>query len=825
MPTAYPPFYVKKRRWLSNAAPWAAFMPKRVQYPNVSIFQRLFEDTEVLFEDKVDGGWRLCDRTIQRWKWLENCLISVKTRLYGGASDNWAWDFEWPLLPESYGYRRTHRTALIAEACMSRSREAFLNLLVACSFSIACNFKMASIRNIVETYAIMPQWMLHLVKTQEEFNEVVEAYVDELGATWIADFVGVERVGCFIDVSQGTDHIHPVYVQAAISSGIPVWIYWGTNKKHPQRSNLNLMLQRLMPSTEAVNESKEKAAEGKTAEGSGAVETRVAAPVFPDKRPHWEQLEPFRYHTHAELETRKAAEEIYGVLALAPWRAPMVDDNQLRFAPCREEIIMERRRVAAPIHDDNQVESGEDWRAFFTRQAQLQERRRQNEDVRKLQARLSRERQAASQSVPGKRGAQVFKWDKVDSGGRVRTRIDRGEVDHLWVTYARTQRKYNSFDNEWDLCSEFDPEGVAEADEEVDEDPTPDVFRENQETDAWEMKGQNNMTKESIFAEDLRELYMSSASSGHTPIDFPSEDLATLLRRRYGYFHSNDGEGRPEWLKELPLWMARKILLEEKSREEADRGKRIALFVAYLCYRETDSNEAKVIVPSTFWDLDPCNSRYLGDNQRRDIRITRRAFCREVMVEEQLMDLDVHLWCIEDNTHTESWVLGVEHASSAVQVLRNRSWGCTRWELAKQLLERGIPFSTLGATARTVLNAKSKTKSLGWRPQNFIPDRGIDYPAYVARRDNFLAGPRGRVAMMRGGILWRLARDVVKTSTVVVGPNRPEYEAPKFVLRAEDGGYLYDDDLTEEETDLICGVYRVHTGEHKILESMNDASL
>lgn len=50
---------------------------------------------------------------------------------------------------------------------------------------------------------------------------------------------------------------------------------------------------------------------------------------------------------------------------------------------------------------------------------------------------------------------------------------------------------------------------------------------------------------------------------------------------------------------------------------------------------------------------------------------------------------------------------------------------------------------------------------LGSRPAGYKPDI-TDYIWYERARDEFLRGPRGRVALMQGGIAWRLARETLE---------------------------------------------------------------
>ncbi|KAJ7845167.1 hypothetical protein B0H14DRAFT_3455211 [Mycena olivaceomarginata] len=53
-------------------------------------------------------------------------------------------------------------------------------------------------------------------------------------------------------------------------------------------------------------------------------------------------------------------------------------------------------------------------------------------------------------------GARVFEWVK-SSGHFIRTAGGRPRYEELWEEYGPSQRRYDSFHNEWDLCEAFGP--------------------------------------------------------------------------------------------------------------------------------------------------------------------------------------------------------------------------------------------------------------------------------------------------------------------------------------------------------------------------------
>ena len=68
---------------------------------------------------------------------------------------------------------------------------------------------------------------------------------------------------------------------------------------------------------------------------------------------------------------------------------------------------------------------------------------------------MAREVHAANQQCPGKAGARVWVWHNIDDF-RIRKPAGRQNQTWHWGLYLEAQWQYDSFCNEWDLCTEFD---------------------------------------------------------------------------------------------------------------------------------------------------------------------------------------------------------------------------------------------------------------------------------------------------------------------------------------------------------------------------------
>ncbi|KAG5222644.1 hypothetical protein IMY05_C2442000300 [Salix suchowensis] len=122
----------------------------------------------------------------------------------------------------------------------------------------------------------------------------------------------------------------------------------------------------------------------------------------------------------------------------------------------------------APVPDQlSRQHQGETMQAFFEREAQWAKKKERHESDAERLKRMDRVKAASKSLDPGKKGAWVFIWEK-DSGYDIRRHVGRREVGDIWSSFSESQRRYNSFRNEWDLCVDFDPAAIP--DEDMDDD-------------------------------------------------------------------------------------------------------------------------------------------------------------------------------------------------------------------------------------------------------------------------------------------------------------------------------------------------------------------
>ncbi|KAF7793551.1 hypothetical protein EIP86_004665 [Pleurotus ostreatoroseus] len=139
-------------------------------------------------------------------------------------------------------------------------------------------------------------------------------------------------------------------------------------------------------------------------------------------------------------------------------------------------------------------------------------------------------------------------------------------------------------------------------------------------------------------------------------------------------------------------------------------------------------------------------------------------------------------------------------ASTLFEIARR---GCykDKSHIVAELLAQGQPF-------RTVQEAPELANSIAIPPtiqKNFTAighELSVeDYLLYEERRDSLLKQPRGRAALMKGGIVWRLALEVLSEEDIFFAKIP---EGFRFSLNIGDK-YFVDDELTVSELDVIVG--------------------
>ncbi|KAE9388337.1 hypothetical protein BT96DRAFT_836390 [Gymnopus androsaceus JB14] len=118
---------------------------------------------------------------------------------------------------------------------------------------------------------------------------------------------------------------------------------------------------------------------------------------------------------------------------------------------------------------------------------------------------------------------------------------------------------------------------------------------------------------------------------------------------------------------------------------------------------------------------------------------------------------------------------------------------------------------------QSIPSARQKFAPLGARPSNFAAGLN-EYKAYELHCNDLFRSAHGRVALLAGGVIARLARDYINAEDVYDGPMEDARAGicSNWLLCVWDGNNdfaMWDNKLSEEEIELICGMYEIQMKE------------
>ncbi|CAA7264069.1 unnamed protein product [Cyclocybe aegerita] len=183
-------------------------------------------------------------------------------------------------------------------------------------------------------------------------------------------------------------------------------------------------------------------------------------------------------------------------------------------------------------------------------------------------------------------------------------------------------------------------------------------------------------------------------------------------------------------------------------------------------------------------------------------------------VVEKVSDDVYNLLGNESGCSTDPWILSLTNAGDAEYTcwLLLRDSPLTQHKLAIQLIKLGIPF-------RTLLPLAKPFPPVGHRLRQMVSMDYVGYEAYNARcrRTLYSSAAVMRTALLRGGIISRIAQLAYKNEIFESATNGPSEEAsagrvryhisPPNSSKSMTKRAYWDDDLTKQEMHIICGVY------------------
>ncbi|KAK0503200.1 hypothetical protein EDD18DRAFT_1136860 [Armillaria luteobubalina] len=765
-----------ERSWTINTIPYQPFVPSDTYAACRCRLLRCLNYTRSSVPLELLGKrWYMRVDVLRDWRELETIVLRLRTLSQSAVNDlqRGRQVYSWPD-PSHYGYGRGHVDHTKLTLMIIKSRAAFMLILA----EIACN---AARRGNFWDEIAAPHFDRHIC---DLFRE-----------TWVArqgeGFQPLQRIGVFVDV--GNCDFTDAFA-TMISHGIPLWVYWGHLDKRnagrygekryePTERELWDALKRREELPEMVEDDGARLAIGLRRVPLESRFIRSPSPV--QNSPPWGV---------GAWEADDFAQEQPPPLGVGAWGADNFVQEQ---AACHlgPKIQYEPLEKTEKPH---QQRLGETWQDFFSRRKACNTKIMESESEQAHQAHLQREEHGKKSRMPGSKGAAVFTWRVSDEKGyRVHRNVFRGEVEDVWMEYRDSQRQYDAFHNEWDLNSDFDPTARFETEDEEEEE---DYFGVGAAPEAMEPSATVPHSHQPVEKEGLGLRLVRQEESKLRPEKLGTATLEKILTMVHGIFiPPSETDGASMSAVETQKVERCKSSLSGKTAERdaynAIPNKQLSVLYDGLLSRGNVPHR----FPVEWSDLDPSSPQYLLNAYNKSFKISKIRMAEGMEA----------VYAISDDKETD-YELILPCARAVLLALRQAS-SHTLDELTEYLCTWGIRLLTCkrilvrDRQPRTFLRAVER---IPYRMKGSKLDME-DYSSYVGRRRQlFKNNEILRAALKHGGLIWRLAIEEAPEDYVTTGPGSRVTQVGGF-LRTAEGDELWDEMLTEDQIDVICGVYKV----------------
>lgn len=451
-----------------------------------------------------------------------------------------------------------------------------------------------------------------------------------------------------------------------------------------------------------------------------------------------------------------------------------------------------------------------------------------------------REKQYGNLEMPGRRGPRVYRWE-YHLGMWNRLRVPYEQFEAIWMATTPRMRVYNSVQHEYDICYHLDEEATAALHAEMtqvydsndDSHRVPYDPRETART-TTDRHSSRRSRSASPRRSNMPRLPGRPGTSGEETSALPPtipgahtvddnldatsmnvDSFETAITLRYGLRIPSDPP--PRLFSPNEQKQARHILrwaVEPPPAATDNLNQWVSYFVD-LCLNAQP-------IPSSMYDSSPralqpaltnAYKLYAVEIAPKDWKIADTLRCGVAPVPGAERD---KTYFVESRREiVQGWKLVVHSELDAAHIIRASPVYCknsSRYEAAAFCVARGITFRTLAprrANSEVPRPLPQSSMGLG-RRHNRFGFSPKDYRLYERTRDALLAGPQGRAALLAGGLTWRLAIDALGLEYALQGPSHTKMSQ---VVATVNGIEYVDDVLTQEELDIIAGVYFVYSRE------------
>ncbi|KAH9479207.1 Enhancer of polycomb-like protein 1 [Psilocybe cubensis] len=449
------------------------------------------------------------------------------------------------------------------------------------------------------------------------------------------------------------------------------------------------------------------------------------------------------------------------------------------------------------------------WKAFFDNRA-----KRNSEFLAIEREDMIEYFKICQKTPPPLEQSNIYQWKIIRSSrGKklyLRLRVNKNNQLLMYHSYPKSQRVYDAITNEWNLCTGFKPPlELAQGDDMDDEvdygDPKDLSDVDDSESSDMAPYFSEQLSQPSSHVDDSRQ-ELEKPTIDSTPELFvvadtvrqtPKQDTILTLKYGYGYVPALPNVNATETSSESWKAVSRCFGFEVGGQDE-----------------QLSPTERQCII-KFFTALVKSDSQMLAE--LCDLNDTNHSSLSHLLDFSSIQRPSPNMFIFtKPFTTAVDWVLGVESPAIALYICRlalsNPRY--TLLTIARHLLKECIAFRTLvplrlSPDTQTLRAAYAATlfRKAGYEFSHH------DFQASMIYSKAMVNQPRGRAALLKGGIISRIAREHTSLDGALEGPSIEVTEHHSgFVFHSVSDGSAYcDDEMTEDELAVICGTYSIYT--------------
>ncbi|KAG5350774.1 hypothetical protein C0989_009326 [Termitomyces sp. Mn162] len=819
-----------KTRWLQNAWPFLGFWPLHVTWTGPFECLRLIPGRipTSMAPRGTHHVYHLRADLVDAWERLEGKLVTLSTGL---LRRNVKSAYEWsemrvPALPYECGYRGFHQRSDDAIGAAFASRSAFVALCAFLSFTIALDMVHHS-----SLEGSPPSWLVF----GEEKLKLESSWLNGVHQSFICNFAPGTRPGLYTRCNNiAYKEAFPAFVLA----NVPLFICWGF-RPTPMKDDDPMW--RFRPCQE---------------EARRAIDAYCNhLPPAEDPRPSiafWYNMSPSSSFSSTAL--------VLDARSQSP-KPGDASENDLRESPLSPPVSPQELDSEAVL----EAEPAEWLRQHSSDLAEAVEKETPEERRQRLEEEdIAKKNKLDAGSIVPHVGDCMYEWMKLSPGRYRQVVVPREDWESVWGSYAPEERFYLSTAREWHLIqaafrpappiSHFTSNLTCQR-----EIPSTSMPKTLKELEPLGTQGQTPAPDFDAVAY-IKGCYtytggVNEDSSDESEDEQQSRKRKKAQRRSIGQKHLGPIDNRTADHLQRQPGVSEPASIPISARHPMPANLRKHLLDTYALNApvpyngqlrsekevnlaledgEVDPKRPMVNVATVLWRLGVKTLTLDQDMEKCLVDLYHFVLAKEPRpkLSAPLWDLaptlltkivndqyfayrrissTTHVIGVTDKPLTQQWFLLVVFEPRAVVELFRKDIKSVRG-MIRHLLDRGVAFYT-GKPTKCLRHPRSDhIIDLGFIRHGHKFSLG-DFADYQQRKARLLSGSHGRSALASGGIVWRLALDVVNIKSVLAGPSSNATQVGGI-----DGYTLIDDTLSSEVENVICGVYKVYTAYDKQTE-------